>query len=161
MNKRSQAWKALERETAKELGGKRVVRGDYGESDVDVKLDMAFLKVDCKYRQSHAHHSLLEGIRQKYCGPGERPVLVTKGRRQVGSCTTVDTTFFALLLDCLRVMERLQRADGQLFEDLANEVSANPNNLLTAFPVPSESTREWRSTYSASLNKPQDSQEEP
>lgn len=130
MGKRSQAWKALEREAALVLGGKRVVRGDWGESDVDVKTEFPRLKVDCKYRQSHAHHSLLEGIRKKYCRhPQDKAVLVTKHRNQHRINITVDGELFGLMLDCFRVAERLCKADPMLFADIAREVTHNGETL--------------------------------
>jgi hypothetical protein len=49
MSKRSQAWKALEREAAKTLVGKRVSRGaDFSESAPDV--DHEVFSIECKYR---------------------------------------------------------------------------------------------------------------
>lgn len=131
MGKRSQAWKALEREAALVLGGKRVVRGDWGESDVDVKTEYPALKVDCKYRQSHAHHSLLKEIGEKYCKTlRDQEVLVTKHARQVGCNVTVRGYLFGILLDSLRIAERLQQADPELFSDIAMEVSANGDLLI-------------------------------
>jgi hypothetical protein len=130
MSKRSQAWKALEREAARLLGGKRVVRGDWGESDVDVKTEFPQLKVDCKYRQSHAHHALLKTIDKKYCVPkGGTPVLVTKHKGQPGCNVTITGQTFATLLDCLRVTNRLCRSDVMLFADIAREVTANSEDL--------------------------------
>lgn len=102
--RRSQAWKALEREAARELKGKRVCRGaDFSKSDTDVELDgLPHLKVDGKYRVRHAHHSFLEEIRQKYCGPNDIPVLVTKSHKQRGSNSTIPTWFLGILLDVYR-----------------------------------------------------------
>lgn len=131
MSKRSQAWKALEREAALVLGGKRVVRGDWGESDVDVRTEYPALKVDCKYRQSHSHHSLLKGIEKKYCKSiGDHPVLVTKHRGQVGCNVTVGSELFGILLDALRMSDRLRQGDPALFADIAMEVSADGIDLI-------------------------------
>lgn len=133
MSRRSQAWKALEREAAKLLGGKRVVRGDWGESDVDVRTEYSALKVDCKYRQSHAHHALLKGIEKKYCTyDNHRPVLVTKHARQPGCNVTLTGDTFATLLDCLRMADRLRQGDSALFADIAMEVSADGNEFIDA-----------------------------
>lgn len=129
--RRSQAWKALEREAAQLLGGKRVVRGDWGESDVDVRTEYRHLKVDCKYRQSHAHHALLKGIQKKYCQrPEDKAVLVTKHARQPGCNVTVDGHYFSLLLDCYRIVDRLQLADPQLALDIAREVTAEGEEMM-------------------------------
>jgi len=131
MSKRSQAWKALEREAAKLLGGKRVVRGDYGESDVDVRIEYPSLKVDCKYRQSHAHHALLRGIEKKYCQSiGDHAVLVTKHAHQSGCNVTVSGDLFGILLDALRISDRLRQGDPALFADIAMEISADGNDLI-------------------------------
>lgn len=129
--RRSQAWKELERQAAKLLGGRRVVRGDWGESDVDVKTEFPGLKVDCKYRQSHAHHALLKGIHLKYCQkPEDVAVLVTKHKGQPSFNVTVNGDTFATLLDCLRVANRLCRADVMLFADIAREVTATDSETL-------------------------------
>ncbi len=131
MAKRSNAWKALEREAAALLRGKRVVRGDYGASDTDVKTEFPHLKIDCKYRQSHAHHALLDGIKKKYCRElQDKPVLVTKHHRQPGCNVTIDGGYFSLLLDCYRVVDRLQLADPYMALDIAREVSADGEELM-------------------------------
>lgn len=93
-------WKELEKKTADALGGKRINRSqDYGVSDVDVVVpDFPGMRIDCKYRKRHAHHSLVEEIRDKYCTEGQFPVLVTKhhsGRREY---VTLDLVYFAALL---------------------------------------------------------------
>lgn len=111
MGKRqSQAWKALEREAAEALGGKRVSRGDdFSRSDVDVVVpDFPLLRVDCKYRKAHAHHSLLDEVVEKYCPTDEQiPVLVTKHHRQQGANVTITLVFFASLLDNTRYARRV------------------------------------------------------
>lgn len=97
----SKPWKELEKATAAALGGKRINRGaDFGVSDVDVVLpDHPRLRIDCKYRQRHAFHGLVEEIRAKYCkSPGDVPVLVTKHRSGRGAYATVDLDFFVELI---------------------------------------------------------------
>lgn len=104
MPRSSQAWKNLERSVAKELGGKRKLRGaDFSESDTDVEVkQLPFLKIDAKYRKNHSHHSLLQEIEDKYCKEDvDVPVLVTKHHKQRGSYTTVPTWFFALAIKAL------------------------------------------------------------
>lgn len=121
MPKQSEAWKNLERQAAQALGGVRVLRGDdYSQSDVDVLIP-AFpeLKVDCKYRQKHAHHSLMEIIRQKYCEVEfDVPVLVTKHRNQSGACVTVDLDYFARLLDDARLVRAIRTHCPEAIEKL-------------------------------------------
>lgn len=106
MGKQSQAWKDLERLVAEKLKGKRVSRGaDFGKEDVDVVVeDFIHLRIDAKYRTKHAHHSLLENIRKKYC-PDEHqiPVLVTRHHRQRGANVTIPIEAFADMLDAIRL----------------------------------------------------------
>ncbi len=105
--KQSQAWKALEREAARGLGGKRVHRGaDFGVSDVDVTVDdFPEWAIDCKYRSSKfSHHTLLSEIEKKYCGEGRTtPVLVTKHRGGRGAVVSMRLSDFADLVEQLRV----------------------------------------------------------
>jgi hypothetical protein len=104
MGNRSVAWKALEREVALELGGKRVTRGgDFSQSDVDVNVaDLPMVKVDAKYRVRHAHHSLLDEVEAKYCKAGDIPLLATKTHRQRGAYASVPLWFMGLLFNLLR-----------------------------------------------------------
>jgi hypothetical protein len=109
--KRSSQWKALEREAAAELKGRRVHRGaNFAVGAVDVELeDLPSLKVDAKYKTRHAHHSLLEEVRRKYCAEAsDIPVLVTKSHHQRGANATVPLWFLGLLLDVYRA--HLKRA---------------------------------------------------
>jgi hypothetical protein len=111
MAKQSQAWKNLERQVAKALGGKRVLRGaNFSVEDVDVKLeDIPFIRIDAKYRKKHAHHTLMAEIKTKYCQEdGQIPVLVTKHHNQDGAYVTVDLEFFAILLMAFRKNLKLE-----------------------------------------------------
>lgn len=110
MARRSQAWKNLERQVAKALGGKRVCRGaNFSVSDVDVDLsDIPYLKIDAKYRKRHSHHSFMEEIKEKYCNEGDIPVLVTKHHYQDGAYVTVDLEFFSILLMAFRKNLKLE-----------------------------------------------------
>lgn len=96
----SQRWKDLEREAARALGGKRVVRPDFGEPDVDVTVPAwPELRVDCKAYKRFAHHSLMQDIERKYCDrPGQVPVLVTKHERQRGAYVTVPLDWLGQVL---------------------------------------------------------------
>ncbi len=101
----SDAWKALERDVAKKLGGKRKLRGaDFSQKDTDVELpDFPHWKLDAKYRASHAHHTFLREVRKKYChGKLDVPVLITKGRREHGAVVCMDLDDFANLIGALR-----------------------------------------------------------
>lgn len=98
------AWKSLENATADHLAGRRINRAtDWGRSDVDVVVpDFDFLRIDCKYRRRHAHHALIEEIREKYCKDGGYPVLVTKHHDSKRTYVTVDLALFGALLHLLR-----------------------------------------------------------
>ncbi len=116
MARQSQAWKALERQTAEALRGKRVLRGaNFAESDVDVQIaDLPFLRVDCKYRVRHSHHSLAQEIVDKYCAAGDIPVLVTKSHNQVGAFATIPLEFLATLLDAVRKLRIIDINSAQV-----------------------------------------------
>lgn len=98
-------WKELEKKTADALGGTRINRAtDYGISDVDVLVPgFDFLRVDCKYRKSWAHHSYVEEIRSKYCGAeGQYPILVTKHHHSHKEYVTMDLVMFAAMVKLLK-----------------------------------------------------------
>ncbi len=100
----AKAWKNLERQTAKVLGGRRILRltapAPSFLSCADVELpDFRGLKIDTKYRARWAHHSALEEICRKYCEQQwQEPVLVTKERGQHGAYVTIRLGFLARLL---------------------------------------------------------------
>jgi hypothetical protein len=101
----SQSWKDAERLAAKVLRGKRISRGaDFSREDVDVEIpDLPELRVDSKYKVRHAHHTLMQGIIDKYVKEdGQEPVLVTRTHRQQGAYVTVRLEFLGFLLDVLR-----------------------------------------------------------
>ena len=124
MGKRqSQSWKKAEAQLAKLIGGRRVLRGsDFSKSDVDaIADDLPFLKCDAKYRVSHAHHSLMEEIQEKYCkAEVDEPVLFTKHHNQSGGYITIRGEFFSSLLNAWRELN--------VDEDLGNVSAAK---LLT------------------------------
>ena len=99
--KQSQAWKDLERATAKALGGCRILRGgDFSERAPDVAIpDHPHLRIDCKYRSGgFAHHSLLKECRDKYCKEaGDVAIIVTKGRSERGAVVSLSIEDFAKL----------------------------------------------------------------
>lgn len=107
------AWKELEKKTAEALGGVRVNRAsDYGISDVDVVVpDLPWLRIDCKFRKRHAHHSLVEGIRAKYCKEGQYPVLVTKHHSGHRSYVTIDLPLFVALLKEVKLIQEKTNED--------------------------------------------------
>jgi hypothetical protein len=107
VSNKTQRWKNLERSTAKTftkfgIPAKRISRsGNYSVSTFDVEVDgHPEFKIDSKYRQSgFLTHRLLEEIQLKYCKSyDDIPILVTKGYKQTGSDTIVDSDYFAMLL---------------------------------------------------------------
>lgn len=100
---RSTRWKTLEADTAESLGGCRVMEDwTLFRERPDVLVPDFRLVVDAKAYARFAHHSLLNAVQRKYCKPGDVPALVTKHSGQVGSYTTIPTSFLACLLDAIR-----------------------------------------------------------
>lgn len=97
MAKQSQAWKNLERKTAKQLGGKRITRGeDFSISALDVEHRR--LAIDCKYRQKWGfvaqYDKLVADTRRLYKGQNKIPVLVVKKARRRGEFVIIAMTDF-------------------------------------------------------------------
>lgn len=104
--KRSQSWKDFERQVAKKLEGKRILRGDnFSESRPDIdKSEFPFLKIDCKYRQRYLHHSIFREIKRKYCKEKEDvAVMMTKEKRRKGFLVIIEDDFFVKLLSCYKL----------------------------------------------------------
>ena len=102
MTRQSQTWKNLERQIAKSLGGKRILRGDdYSQSKPDVFLPSnPNLIIDCKYRQNFNHHQLFKEIKNKYCTNNEQiPILITKQAKEHNNLVTIDLEYFKFLLE--------------------------------------------------------------
>lgn len=101
-------WKELEKKAAAALGGVRVNRAnDYGVSDVDCVVgDFLPLRIDCKYRKRHQHHSLMEEIRSKYCNERSYPILVTKHHSSKREYVTCDLVLFGALLEVIRKLNQ-------------------------------------------------------
>lgn len=108
--KGSDAWKAFERATVNQINevgltAKRVLRGgDLGESDVDVTIDeVPGLKLDCKFRQSHGHHSLFLKTEALYVKePGDFLWMPTKVNGEAGSLVVMRSEVaFGLLRDSM------------------------------------------------------------
>ncbi len=123
----SNAWKSLERAIAEELGGKRVVRADFGVSDTDVRIeDFPQLKIDAKYRAAWSHTSYLKEVAKKYAKkPGDIPLLITKQKRQQGAIVCLSLEDFAGMLNRIRALEG--RSPVQItFDDESVEISVDP-----------------------------------
>ena len=121
--RRSQAWKALEREAAEHSGGTRVYRGaDFSVKDVDVQVpDLSFLQIDAKYRVRHGHHRFMQDIEEKYCkNPEDEPVMFSKTHGQHCCYATVRGTFLEFLLEVLRAF-----ANGESASESGAQVQSN------------------------------------
>lgn len=95
-------WKEFERFVARELGGKRKIRGDYSESSPDIILSqkLSFLKIDCKKRASFMHHELLKEIKEKYCHKkSDIPILISKEKGGRDVLATLPFAFFKKIIN--------------------------------------------------------------
>ncbi|MBL94999.1 MAG: hypothetical protein CMF70_06810 [Magnetovibrio sp.] len=120
--KHSEAWKALERLAAKELGGTRITRGhNFAVSEPDVYIaDFEHLKVDCKRRkQSFTHHTMLQGIKDKYCvSHDDVPVLITRNHGERGAVMSLYLKDGGALLNNIRTLTKI--LDGIEKHDVAH-----------------------------------------
>jgi hypothetical protein len=93
----SKAWKLHEKRTAEVLGGKRVIRTNFGESKPDVQHPL--LSVECKYRAKLSRF-LINGLKQaeKY-DPKKIPVLVVKEKGMRGAIAILRLEDFANLIN--------------------------------------------------------------
>lgn len=114
----SQQWKAFERDVAAMLGGTRVVRGDFGESDFDVRIpDFPLFRTDAKRYKRHAHHTLLKKVKGKYCksDPLHVPLLCTRENGSPFTVASMPLSALASLLDEIRSLrEQIQRQEAEL-----------------------------------------------
>jgi hypothetical protein len=132
MTRRSERWKALEREAAETLHGRRVLRRwDLFETAPDVLVEDFRLVIDAKAYKKFAHHTLMATITRKYCGPGETPVLVTKAERMRGAYATVPLEFLARLLDELRAYRKKEISKHEV-RNFGHAVEANRRSELAA-----------------------------
>lgn len=104
---RSNAWKYLEKTWAEVLNkygltAWRISRaGNYSVSDYDVGIkEFPNAKSDAKYSvNGHKTNRLLDTVENKYCNTKEDfGILITKGFRERGQKTTVDSEILAMLL---------------------------------------------------------------
>jgi hypothetical protein len=103
----------LEQVAAEALGGLRIDRRwNLFESAPDVVAPDFKLVVDCKAHQRFTHHTLMENIQQKYCDPGDIPVLVTQHAGQQDAYVTVPLGFLSQLLERVRRMNLPGRTDS-------------------------------------------------
>ena len=101
----SKQWKALERDTAKVLKGKRVSRGyDFGISDIDVDIpDFPSFKVDTKRRKKAQVLSLYKLVKKKYCNkPTDDAVLVIREHNSKLKLAVIDLELLGKFLDYIR-----------------------------------------------------------
>ncbi len=99
----SEAWKELERQTARALGGRRHLRRHYGEAGGDIDLpENARIVVEVKYRGSGFPFpsAFLDGLNQAArAGPDKVPVLVLKAKRMRGALVCLHLEDFVKLLN--------------------------------------------------------------
>lgn len=97
----SQRWKSLERDAARALGGRRVIREDLYETAPDVVIDDLGLVVECKLRQRFSVFRFLDKVRKRYLRRGETEALVLR-ERGGRTYVCVPMGWFADRLDELR-----------------------------------------------------------
>jgi len=101
--KRSQEWKQLERDVAKLLGGKRIIRYDYSEITPDVKLkDFPTLKIDTKRYKKFRIFSMWRKVKEKYCEPTDNAVLTIREGGKHNILAVIDIHLLAALLNYIR-----------------------------------------------------------
>lgn len=87
----NKSWKNFERETAKALGGKRVIR-DYGSTREDVEHPN--FSIECKYRKN-IPKLITEGLRQaKRSNASKTPLLVVKQHNMKGAIVCMSLSDF-------------------------------------------------------------------
>lgn len=96
-------WTQFERDVANALGGQRYPRDVFRfEPAPDVLVPDVGLVVDAKLRCRWHHHNLLAKVKQKYCRPGEWPVLVTRRSGRPGAVVSCELELFRELLAAWR-----------------------------------------------------------
>jgi len=102
----SDSWKCLERKISKDLklkgfkSARRIVRTDKSQSihDVDALKEMPDVVIDCKYRQSHAHHTLFRDCAEKYTDNGKlNLVIISKVAGESGELAIIDWQYLLRL----------------------------------------------------------------
>jgi len=90
-------WKRHERQVAKALGGKRIIRTDFSQSLPDVQHPL--LCIECKYRKKISSF-LKDGLTQaqKYA-PRKIPVLVVKEKGMRGALVVMKIEDFKKILE--------------------------------------------------------------
>ena len=124
MAKSSQAWKDLEREVARRLGGQRNLKRSFNWAieDDDVTVGDFPWKIDCKYRtRPWKHHAMVVECKRKYCRDGETAILVTKNKGERGAYVTMSLDDFAGIVVALRALKA--GADGESHDRESQEDS--------------------------------------
>ena len=102
----SKAWKEHEKNTAKALGGKRIVRQSYYESAPDVVHDLGFI-IECKYRKTFVARKWYEQAKG-YCKKDNIPLLVVKEHNQRGALVLLSLDDFRSLINGISRQDKKQ-----------------------------------------------------
>jgi len=87
------SWKRPERETAKQLGLRRNVRGDWSERLPDCESER--LVIECKYRRTLPQWLMSAlGQARGYAGAGRFPAVVVKQKSQRGAIVVMSLSDF-------------------------------------------------------------------
>lgn len=103
MAKQSQAWKALERRAAAVLCGVRDPRPWFSfEVRPDCIVEDFNIRVDCKRRKTHTHHTTFHECQRKYCADEEHMVIVTAEHGDREPLAVIELSYLADLLNEIR-----------------------------------------------------------
>jgi len=100
----SKAWKNLEYDVAKLLGGKRIIRQSYSDKKPDVYLDdFPNFKIDTKRRKKSSALSLHKEVKERYCEkPKHEAVVVIRQHRKKTSLAVIDIKLLAKFINFIR-----------------------------------------------------------
>ena len=100
----SKAWKNLEYDIAKLLGGRRIIRQSYSEKAPDVYLeDFPNFKIDTKRRKKSAALSLYNEVKSRYCKKVEHEaIVIIRQHNKKTALAVVDAKLLAKLINFVR-----------------------------------------------------------
>jgi hypothetical protein len=98
------SWKKLERDTAKILGGSRVIRTNWGEKNTDVAIeDFPNFKIDTKRYKKFQTFTLYDILKKKYCKKSEdQAILILREWNRKTSLAVIDLKLLSKFLDYIR-----------------------------------------------------------
>lgn len=100
----SKAWKNLEYDIAKLLGGKRIIRQSYSDKKPDVYLeDFPNFKIDTKRRKKSAALSLYNEVKKRYCEKkGDEAIVIIRQHNKKTALAVIDAKLLARFINFIR-----------------------------------------------------------